>query len=235
VQSAVILLGVFCPALVAISLTARSEGSIGVAALLRPLLQWNVGARWYVFAATYIAAIKLVAALIHRAILGVWPAFGATPLVVMIAATVMSLMVGGQAGEEIGWRGYALPRLASRFGFGFAGILLGVIWALWHLPLFFFPQGDKSGQSIGVYVLQVTALSVAITWLYVNTRGSLLLTMLMHAAVNNTKDIVPSVLTGATDSFTMQASAVAWLTVALLWICAAFFLVRMRSHIIPSS
>jgi membrane protease YdiL (CAAX protease family) len=227
-QSIVILLGVFCPGLVAISLTALRDGSNGVAALLRPLFQWNVGARWYLFAAAYMAAIKLSAAAIHRLLLGAWPRFGSEPLLLMIGATILSLVVGGQTGEEIGWRGYALPRLASRLGFGSAALLLGVIWAAWHLPLFFFLQGDVRGQSFVVYLLQVTALSVAFAWLYLKTGGSLLLTMLMHAAVNNTKDIVPSAVPGATNPLTMSGSVIAWLTVALLWICAAWFLTRMR-------
>ncbi len=65
-------------------------------------------------------------------------------------------------------------------------------------------------------------------WLYAHTNGSLLLVMLMHAAVNNSKDIVPSAVPGATQTFGLSASLVAWLTVALLWICAAYFLARMR-------
>ena len=65
-------------------------------------------------------------------------------------------------------------------------------------------------------------------WLYWRTGGSLLLVMLLHAAVNNTKDIVPSAVPGATNPFALSTSLVAWLTVALLWICAAYFLIRMR-------
>lgn len=65
-------------------------------------------------------------------------------------------------------------------------------------------------------------------WLYWRTQGSLLLVMLLHAAVNNTKDIVPSAVPGATNSFALSISLVGWLTVALLWIAAAYFLVRMR-------
>jgi hypothetical protein len=76
-------------------------------------------------------------------------------------------------------------------------------------------------------VLQVTALSVAMAWLYAHTDGSLLLVMLMHAAGNNSKDIVPSAVPGATNTFGLSASPVAWLTVTLLWICAACFLARM--------
>jgi len=70
--------------------------------------------------------------------------------------------------------------------------VLGVLWASWHIPLFFVRDTDKFGQSFPLYLLQATALSVAMAWLYANTRGSLLPVMLMHAAVNNTKDIVPS-------------------------------------------
>lgn len=220
-------LGIFAPAIVAISLTAHADGSDGVLALLRRLVEWRVGARWYLFAFGFIAAIKLAVAVIHRIAIGAWPRFGDEPWPLMIAATIVSVIAGGQTGEEIGWRGYALPRLASRFGFAGASVILGVLWACWHLPLFFFPGSDIRGQSFPLYLLQVTAMSVAMAWLYVHAKGSLLLTMLMHAAVNNTKDIVPSAVPGATDPWALSTSDVAWLTVALLWLCAGYFLVRM--------
>src|SRR5207249_10643085 len=139
-------------------------------------------------------------------------------------------VVGGQAGEEIGWRGYALPRLAERFGLGGASVLLGLLWASWHLPLFFVAGADTAGQSFPVYLLQVTALSVAMAWLYAHTRGSLLPVMLMHAAVNNTKDIVPSADPTATNPWALSHSLVAWMTLALLWLCAGYFLLQMRKN-----
>jgi hypothetical protein len=226
--SALVLLGAFAPSMVALALTAQAEGRAGVRVLLSRLFEGRVSARWYVFAVGYMAAIKLMVALVHRVATGAWPRFGQEAWYLMVAATVFSTMIGGQAGEEIGWRGYALPRLAARFGLGGASIVLGVIWACWHLPLFFFHGADTYGQSFPVYVLQVTALSVAIAWLYWRTNGSLLLTMLMHAAINNTKDIVPSIARTATNPFTTRASLVSWLTVALLWIVAGFLLVHMR-------
>ena len=142
-------------------------------------------------------------------------------------------MIGGQAGEEIGWRGYALPRLAARFGLARGSVLLGVIWATWHLPLFFIPGTDTPGQSFTVYLLGVTPLSVAIAWLYWRTNGSLLLTMLMHAVINNTTGIVPSIVPAATNPWTLSTSRVAWLTLALLWICAGYFLARMSKAELP--
>lgn len=218
-------LGIFAPSLVALGLTARAEGGTGMRALLGRILEWRVGVRWYVFAAGYMAAIKLAAALVLRVATGAWPHFGNEAWYLMAVAVVLSTPV--QAGEEIGWRGYALPRLAERMGLGGASVVLGIIWACWHLPLFFFPQADTYGQSFPVYLLQVTAISVAMAWLYGNTRGSLMLVMLMHAAVNNTKDIVPSTVQGARNSFALSSSPVAWIALALLWICGAYFLVRM--------
>lgn len=197
-------------------------------ALLRRVFAWRVDGRWYLFAVAYLPTIKLSAAVIHRLVTGAWPRFGDEAWYLMVAAVAMSTLV--QAGEEIGWRGYALPRLAQRYGLAPASVILGVIWASWHLPIFFlFPESDTFGQSFPLYLLQVTALSVAAAWLYWRTDGSLLLVMLLHAAVNNTKDIVPSATPGATDSFSLHASPIGWITVVLLWMTAAFLLVRMRA------
>ena len=220
--------GVFAPAFVAVGLTYRREGGSGVRALLGRLVQWEVGLRWYVFALTYFAAIKLAAALIHRLATGEWPRFGDEPLYIMLAATIGSTLLFGQLGEEVGWRGYALPRLAARYGLASASIVVGIIWAAWHLPLFFIPGTETTGQSFPIYLLSVTAISVAIAWLYEHTNGSLFLTMLMHSAVNNTKDIVPSAGPKPTSAIAVSASMVGWLTLGLLWVSAAYFLFRMK-------
>lgn len=206
-QPALYYLGVFAPAIVALAL----DGTAPLQRIFRP----DVGARWYLFAISYVAAVKLAVAVIHRVALGAWPRFGDEAWYLIAGAIIISTPV--QAGEELGWRGYALPRLAARFGMARASLLLGVVWALWHLPFFFLPGTDKTGQSITVYTLQVTALSVAMAWLYVQAKGSLLLMMLMHSAGNQTKDIVPSV----------GQPVVAWLTVGLLWVCAVWFMARL--------
>ncbi len=225
VRGLLVLLGTFAPSLVALGITARGEGRPGVRALLRRIVQWQVGTQWYVFAVSYMAAIKLVVALVHRVMTGSWPRFGNEAWYVIVVAIVISTPV--QAGEEIGWRGYALPHLAARFGFARASVLLGLIWSCWHLPIFFLRGADKYGQSFPVWTLQVVALSVAITWLYAHTKGSLLLTMLMHSAVNQTVGIVPSANANPGNPFALSVSLVMWLTAAFLWVTALYFLVRM--------
>ncbi len=224
------LLGVFAPGIVALCLTALDLGRSGVNALLGRLFVWDVPVRWYVFAISYIAVIKLTVAIGHRAATGTWPVFGLDPWYLMLAATLGSTLIGGQAGEELGWRGYALPRLTARLGLGPASILLGILWACWHLPLFFLPNTDTAGQSFPLYLLQVSALSVAMSWLFAHSRGSLLLVMLMHAAINNTKDIVPSAEAHATNPWALSHSMVAWMTVALLWLFAIYCLFQMHRN-----
>lgn len=225
ISGLILLLGVFAPSLVALALTAQADGRAGTRALLRQIIRVPTAARWYMFAVGYFAAIKLAVALLHRIATRAWPPFGQTPWYVMVGAIIISTPV--QAGEEIGWRGYALPRLAKPLGLPPASIALGVIWACWHLPFFFIPGSDNAGQSFPVYLLAVCALSVAMAWLYWRTEGSLLLTMLMHAAVNNTAGIVSSP-PSVTNPFSVRTTLAAWLTAALLWICAPYFLVRMR-------
>ena len=224
-RGSLLLLGTFAPALMALGVTARDEGRRGVGALLRRTIQWQVGWRWYLFAVGYMPAMKLSVALVYRLTTGVWPRFGTDSWYVIVLAIIISTPV--QAGEEIGWRGYALPRLARRFGFARASLLLGLIWACWHLPVFFLRGADKHGQSFPIWTLQVVALSVAITWLYAGTDGSLLLTTLMHSAVNQTVGTVPSANLNPGNPFTLSVSLVMWLTTMFLWITAGYFLLRM--------
>jgi len=219
------LLGVYAPAFVALALTAYSGGRAAVSALLHRMAIVSVPARWYLFAVGYFAAIKIGVALLHRVALGTWPAFAPEPWFLMLAGVAISTPF--QAGEEIGWRGYLLPRLTMRVGLPVASLIVGVVWACWHLPLFFVAGADTSGQPFAPYLLSVTALSVAMAWLYWRTDGSLLLTMLMHAAVNNL-NLVPAPRATATHVFALSASFVAWATAALLWAGAAGFLIAMR-------
>jgi membrane protease YdiL (CAAX protease family) len=132
---ALVLGGAFAPAIVALSLTMWQDGANGVRNLLRRLLISQVPARYYLFAISYMLVVKLAAAGLHRVILGGWPRFDTASLLVIPLAVVLSTPF--QAGEEIGWRGYALPRLAARLGLARASLLLGLIWAAWHLPQFY--------------------------------------------------------------------------------------------------
>src|SRR5205807_3789348 len=101
------LIAIFMPALVAIWLTGTREGTDGLQALFARIFQWRVGAQWYVFAIGYMLAIRFAAAAIQRLATGTWPDFSHPAWYLTLTAILLSMPV--QAGEEIGWRGYALP------------------------------------------------------------------------------------------------------------------------------
>ena len=219
--------GTIMPAIMALWLTKR-ESEQSFRDLVTRLFKWRVSVWYYVFALTFLAAVKLSAASLYRLDTGAWPAFGTTSLIVMLVGALLSTPV--QAGEEIGWRGFMLQRLALRMGFAWASLLVGVTWAAWHLPMFFMPGGDMVGQSFPLFVLMVTALSVPMAWLYRRTDGSLLLTMIMHAAVNNTAAIVPSRSPADPDHvFLLFATPIGWLTAIILWVAAAILFIRLRA------
>lgn len=220
-----VLFGAYTPGIVALLLTAKIEGGRGVRALLRRLAIVDVPARLYMVALSYIAVVEISAAILHRLVAGSWPPFGARSLALIPLSIALSTPF--QAGEEIGWRGFALPRLADRFGLRIGSVVLGIIWAIWHLPQFYIAGGDSYHQSFVVWAAQVVALSVAFGWLYAKSGGSLLLVMLMHSAVNNSKDIVVSAASIPPGVFSLNAPLVAWLGLGVLWTSAAYFLAQM--------
>jgi membrane protease YdiL (CAAX protease family) len=213
------------PALVAIFLTGMSGGTTALNALLQRICEWRVGLQWYAFAIGYMLAIRFSAALIQRLAVGTWPQFSHLSWIAYAAVIVQSLPV--IAGEEIGWRGYALPQLGAKMGFGIGSAVLGVLWAFWHFPLFFIlPGSGNYGQSFPLFLLGTVALSIAMGWLFVHTKGSVLLATLMHSAVNATHEIVRSGF-AVVGPFALNTTLIAWLTIALLWLAAAYFLFRM--------
>jgi len=221
--------GTIMPGLVAL-LLAKKESEQAFRDLVARMFRWRVSPWYYLFALMFMAAVKLIAASLYRLGAGEWPAFGTTPLLIMLIAILFSTPV--QAGEEIGWRGFMLHRLAERMGIAWASLLVGVIWASWHLPMFFMRGADMIGQSFPLFLLMIVALSVSMAWLYRRTGESLLLTMIMHAAINNTTAIVPSRSPEGTDTiFVLAATPVGWLTTLILWSVAVILFVRLSRRV----
>ena len=102
----------------------------------------------------------------------------------LLTATVGFVIRGILNGEELAWRGAALPRLQSKYSALTSSLLLSVPWIFFHLPLFFTKGATQENMSFVAYAVQLAATSILLTWLYNNTRGSVLLAYLMHAAMN---------------------------------------------------
>jgi uncharacterized protein len=179
------MLGVLCPAAIATWMSYLAGGWPAVRRLYAPLLHWRVHCQWY-FIAVALRGLLLTAALLLLRPAG-WdgPVTFFPPVERVIAAVVISL------GEEIGWRGYALPRLQQRYGAIGASGILGALWTLWHIPMFV-------GLGVPLSLLPLMLVyfvggSLVMTWIYNRTGGSLLLMVLAHvgAHLNNSHAALP--------------------------------------------
>jgi len=176
-------IGLLGPALTALGVTAYESGGAGVRALLAQLLRWRVRPIWYAVALGGPILLTLAIAVIYRATGGVLPASVPLPLPLPLLLLLFFVYVGlfhGGLDEELGWRGYALPRLQTRYGALTASVILGVFWGCWHLPAWLLPGSTQAGLSFPVFLVSVVATSVIFTWLYNSTGGSLLLIVVLH-------------------------------------------------------
>lgn len=181
-----ITLGAFAPTITALFLTWRYAGGTELRRLLGRALIWRVSPIWYVIAIAGPALIMLLAMGIHLLLGGTAPdyvPFGVRWFIVAVNF-VLVLLIGGPLSEEFGWRGFALPALEARFRPPWDSLILGIIWAVWHLPLFFISDSAQHNLPFGLYVLLTIPLTILITWVYHGSHDSLLLVMLFHAAVN---------------------------------------------------
>jgi membrane protease YdiL (CAAX protease family) len=182
------------PSVAGLLLTGLVYGRVGFRDLFSRLLRWRVAARWYAVA---LLTAPLVFAVVHLALSLVSPVF--LPGLVttdnkaafLVSGFVGALVVGFL--EELGWTGFAIPRLRLRYGVLATGLIVGVLWGAWHLlPHDFWAARISSGElplalfvtanGFGFLVGQLPAFRVLMVWVYEHT-GSLLVAMLMHVSL----------------------------------------------------
>jgi membrane protease YdiL (CAAX protease family) len=183
---AAILLG---PTLSGFIMTGVTEGREGVRRLLHRIVLWRVGFRWYVFALIGIPVVMALGTIIlpggPAALLTLGPGW----VLIYLVSFVLGAILGGPLLEEPGWRGFALPRMQRLHGPLVGTIILGLLWALWHLPEFLVPSwAEPSGGSdfFAIVKFVVIAILVAIitTWVFNNTKGSVFMAILVHASID---------------------------------------------------
>lgn len=177
----------FGPLVSALLLTLVNDGWKGVLALLKRGVDFRFKKIW-------LFPIFLLPLVIFAGSILVSVLFGATPLdisvltnpMVAIVGFIVILLTAGPLQEEFGWRGFALPRLQTRFNALNSSLILGILWWLWHLPLVFI-QGKfmvDSPMLFGALMFEIVLTTILFTWIYNNTNGSLLATLLFHTAMN---------------------------------------------------
>jgi len=210
-----ILLG---PALAALVAACFENGQRGLGRLLRALLAWKVGWTWWAFILVYPILHHLAVAGVRWAAGGPPPGFFESPALpqgsipLALAVAVAANLVRG-LGEEIGWRGYALPRLQQRWGPLRATLVLGALWALWH----WHPANRTLlGQALLWHFLVVLPVTVLYTWLYNRTGGSLLPVIVLHMWQDVAEYVVPTGLYGQSSNGLMISAAVNWIVALAL-------------------
>jgi membrane protease YdiL (CAAX protease family) len=175
---ALYIIGGFVPSLLGIILTWKKEGVSGLRLLGRRILQFKLGWRWYAFIFLIVIAGTAGQLTINK-LLG--NTFRGSLFLTQLGS-FLPLLVLGPLSEEIGWRGYALGRLQTRWNALISSLIIGLAWALWHLPLFL--MVGTSQHELGLpfvgFLVVIMANSIFYTWLYNNTEQSLWSAILFH-------------------------------------------------------
>lgn len=173
---------IFSPTLSAVVISFFIGGRDAVKKLLAGFARWKVSVWWY-FAALSLALFPLLFALGYILLGNPVPGLKPGTTIPMLLSSFVYTLFSGPIAEEAGWRGFALPRLQKRFGALVSSLILGVVWACWHLP-FYAISGGGAGLPFPIYFSMVLVLTIFITWIYNNTDGSLGLCVITHFCFN---------------------------------------------------
>lgn len=228
-QTALVLPGAWSPTIAALILTGFTTGKQGLKTLLKSVIKWRVHLVYYLFAILGILSVAILAIFVNLLFGGSLPEVGSIAanfgfpedqavLFLLFSPVVFltTIFIGGPIAEELGWRGYAQPKLQEKIGAGNAGLVIGLIWSIWHVPLFIYFPAATGHLPIGYYIPLVTLLGVLFAWIYNRSNGSVLLCILLHAGVNFSVGVLGSdILTGDTRLLTIFVLLIALLVISL--------------------
>lgn len=210
---------IFSPTICALILSAISGGRPAVKQLLQGYTRWKVGGRWYL-GALMLLLLPLMVALLYQGLGNPGPGLAPGATAAALLSQLVFTFISGPLAEEGGWRGFALPRLQEKYNALVSSLILGVLWTCWHIPLWFHPE-TKDRMPFLVFLILNTVLTTFITWLYNNTKGSLVITILAHFCFNLVGAFVTGTL-GLMPMNTFLMFGVPGLTVFFVWMLIYF-------------
>jgi uncharacterized protein len=214
------LAGSLGPMVSAFVVTTLAGGSTAIRELLGRVFRWKIGVKWWLVAVVGPAILFLAAAVISRLLFGEWPELGEFghskefAFLGLFPYWIANIVFYG-FGEEVGWRGFALPRLQTGRSALAAALMLSLFWALWHIPLFSLAMGLKGMGLVGVpgWFFFIVTGSVLLAWIYNSTGGSILIVSVFHG----TLDIAINSPSGPELANVMGALVTIWGLAALVW------------------
>jgi membrane protease YdiL (CAAX protease family) len=221
------------PLLSSLIVTAAESGRAGLGKFLRRFVQWRVGVRWYFVAIFLFLFIFLTA---YSLFLRGEPLINLVQNWQLIFSVFLPMAALGilfpSLGEEPGWRGFALPRLQSRYGPLLGTTVLGFLHGLWHLPAFFTPfLGPFTPSRFLAFIITAVFASYFYTWIFNNTRGSILIAMITHGASNAASQLMGMLIPDTPLSGWLQALGPDWLNVITFGVAAILLLILTRGRL----
>jgi len=217
------LLAAFGPSLAGLAVIALQWGKQGLKKVWGQLTQFRVRWFWYPFSLAAPPLLMLAALGIHMLLGGTGLVFNDPAEIYRVIPVFLLVLFFSVLGEEIGWRGFALPWLQERFNALTSSLILGLIWALWHLPLFWLPGDFHQQLSLIWFLLQTVSITILYTWIYNAAKGSLFIILLLHAASNTAFGVLPMLPEAASGSLRP-----AWILNILLVLAAGLVILVNR-------
>jgi membrane protease YdiL (CAAX protease family) len=203
-QHPLFFLAVYAPAIAAFVIVLYKTGFQGLTGFLSRLLIWRSSPSWYAFLFLGIPLIFIAGSYLKGNLFT--DPFPFSSFSAVIVATVLAIIKGPV--EEFGWRGIALPLLQRKFAPIWAGLILGVIWGIWHMPAFLLSGTQQSEWSFVPFFIGCVALSIIVTPLFNRSNGSILLTAFFHFMLMN--PIFPDAQPYDTYIIILIAAIVVW-------------------------
>lgn len=212
----IIILGGFGPFLSAIIVTLIADGRNGFREWRKRIFKFRVGAKFYILVLLYPIIYVALSYGLYLLMGGTPGDFASVPPWYLYPLTLVFVFFLGGGQEEPGWRGFALPRLLSKYSPFIASIIIGVIWAVLHIPLFFVAGSSQAGLPFEWYLPNVIGMAIVFTLLYLKTSGSVLPAMVLHAGINSAFTWFPTE-SGILPSYAYITILIAgWIFVVLL-------------------
>lgn len=211
------------PLIAALVMSAVVAGRAGVGQLLKRMVQWRIRLVWYAFALIGIPLLYIASIAAVPGALASYKAPELSTVLLYPVLYIVFLAIGGPLTEEPGWRGFALPRLQLRWGPLVGTLIVGVLWAAWHLPNYWRADwaavnGGLSFSGIAIFTLAAVSISIIITWVFNHAESSILIAILIHASINFSQGLTGDLFPAAKNN---EVAPVVALTVLALVIIAA--------------
>lgn len=224
------VLGACMPSFSGIFITGYYGGLKKIKQLLKKLVDWKFNVIFYLLSLATLNAqlffsyfiCNIIGLNIRVSVNRSFQGFKTDGILGVFILFIVIALFGGPLQEEVGWRGFLLPRLQKRFHPVFSAVIVGVVWSFWHLPMFFI--SGTGYNNFLVYIVVTIILSIEITWIYNKTNGSLLFPILIHG-IDNTC----GALLNVSGNQIHKASTISYMIVIIIMVLIVIDMCKKKS------